>query len=106
MVKGEREGLEIPLHPLSLDECGASSSSSLLASLVANNEPATTTASTAKGDLSSLSINPERVAKVITIGEFRCSKNSNPKSKILGGSGQDLLSGFASWWREAGCSRW
>merc|ERR1719490_290402 len=63
MAKGEREGWEIPLHPLSLEECGASSSSTFLASLSA--EPVVTTSSSAKEDLSSLSINSERVAKVV-----------------------------------------
>ena len=63
MAKGEREGWEIPLHPLSLEECGASNSSTFLASLAT--EPVINTTSSAKGDLSSLSINSERVAKVI-----------------------------------------
>ena len=109
MAKGEREGFKIPLHPLSLDECGASSSASLLTYLSAN-EPVT---SSAKGDLSSLSITPERVAKVIAIEVCKWSKDSKlvgpktqHKSQIQGGSGQDLLSGFSSWWREAGCSGW
>ena len=101
MTKGEREGWEIPLHPLSLDEFGASSSSSLLESLA--DEPVTTDPNSAKGNLSSLSINPERVAKVIAIGEFSLAKEP---SQISGGSRQDLLSGLASWWREAGCGCW
>jgi len=61
MAKGEREGWEIPLHPLSLEECGASSSSTFLTTLAT--EPVVTTSS--KGDLSSLSINSEQVAKVV-----------------------------------------
>ena len=61
MAKGEREGWEIPLHPLSLEECGASNSSTFLASLA---KPVITTSSSEKGDLSNLSINSESVAKV------------------------------------------
>ena len=81
MAKGEREGWEIPLHPLSLDEFGASSSSSLLESLA--DEPVTTDPTSAKGNLSSLSINPERVAKVIAIGEFSWAKRNHPKSQVV-----------------------
>ena len=54
---------QVPLHPLSLEECGASSSACLLASLAT--EPGITNHFTAKGDLSNLSIAPERVAKVM-----------------------------------------
>ena len=78
MAKGEREGWEIPLHPLSLEECGASSSSTFLTSLAT--EPVVTTS--ANGDLSSLSITPERVAKVIANGGFLGPK-PHAKSQVV-----------------------
>ena len=64
MVKGEREGWQVPLHPLSLEECGAAGSASLLASLAAE-KPSVATSSLA--NISNLAITPERVAKVMYI---------------------------------------
>merc|ERR1711963_1082415 len=60
MVKGEREGWQVPLHPLSLEECGAADSASLLASLAAE-KPSVST-STSLATISNLAITPERVA--------------------------------------------
>ena len=63
MVKGEREGWRVPLHPLSLEECGAADSASLLASLAAEKPSVSTSSSLAT--ISNLAITPERVAKVM-----------------------------------------
>ena len=65
MVKGEREGWQVPLHPLSLEECGAADSASLLASLAAEKPSMSTSSSLAT--ISNLAITPERVAKVMYI---------------------------------------
>ena len=65
MVKGEREGWQVPLYPLSLEECGAADSASLLASLAA--EKPSVSKSSSLATLSNLAITPERVAKVVYI---------------------------------------
>ena len=65
MVKSEREGWQVPLHPLSLEECGAADSASLLASLAAEKPSVSTSSSLAT--ISNLAITPERVAKVMYI---------------------------------------
>ena len=65
MVKGEREGWQVPLHPLSLEECGAADSASLLASLAA--EKPSVSKSSSLATISNLAITPERVAKVMYI---------------------------------------
>ena len=65
MVKGEREGWQVPLHPLSLEECGAADSASLLASLAS--EKPSVSKSSSLATISNLAITPERVAKVMYI---------------------------------------
>ena len=65
MVKGEREGWQVPLHPLSLEECGAADSASFPASLAA--EKPSVSKSSSLATISNLSITPERVAKVMYI---------------------------------------
>jgi len=91
MVKGEREGWQVPLHPLSLEECGAADSASLLASLAA--EKPSVSKSSSLATISNLAITPERVAKVVPDRIF---------SVAFHPGGEKLVAGAGDKWGKVG----